>query len=137
MQSNAARIGVLAALAAAAVVLFIVLSGDDSGDSGDEVTSAATTTETVAGASAETIRVRNGEPVGGVREIEVTRGDRVRFTVESDVAEEVHVHGYDLSKDVAAGGSVTFDFPADLDGVFEVELEGTATQIIELTVQPG
>ena len=35
-----------------------------------------------------------------------------------------------------AGGTVEFDFPADIEGVFEVELESSATQIAELTVNP-
>ena len=40
----------------------------------------------------------------------------------SDVADEVHVHFNDDEKDVAAGGTVTFDFTADKPGVYEVEL---------------
>ena len=34
-----------------------------------------------------------------------------------------------MSKDVEAGGSVRFQFKADIEGVFEVELEETHTQI--------
>jgi len=29
------------------------------------------------------------------------------------------------------------EFPADIEGVFEVELEESATEIAELTVNPG
>ena len=39
-------------------------------------------------------------------------------------------------KDVAAGGSVSFDFPADIEGIFEAELEGREEQIAELRVNP-
>jgi len=46
------------------------------------------------------------------------------------------VHGYDIPKDVKAGGSVSFNFPADLEGVFEVELESRKEQIAELRVNP-
>ncbi len=60
----------------------------------------------------------------------------MRFRVRSDVAEEVHVHGYDIAKDVAAGGSVTFSFDADIDGKFEIELEHAGLQIASLTVAP-
>jgi hypothetical protein len=83
-----------------------------------------------------TIVVRNGEPVGGVRELEYSAGDQVRFQVESDVADEVHVHGYDLMEDVSAGGKVAFDFAAEIEGIFEVELEGRKEQIAELRVNP-
>lgn len=86
--------------------------------------------------SVKTIVVRNGEPAGGVAELTYTAGDEVRFEVRSDVADEVHVHGYDLSKDVAAGGTVSFAFPADLEGIFEVELEERVEQIAELRVNP-
>ena len=56
--------------------------------------------------------------------------------MDSDVSDEVHVHGYDIMKDVEAGGSVSFDFPATIEGVFEAELEGRKEQILELTVNP-
>ncbi len=89
-----------------------------------------------ASASVPTVVVRNGEPVGGVKELDYNAGDEVRFEVESDVADEVHVHGYDLMEDVPAGGTVSFDFPADIEGIFEVELEGRKEQIAELRVNP-
>jgi hypothetical protein len=88
------------------------------------------------GSSIETIVIRGGRPVGGVRELEYSSGDEIAFRVRSDVADEVHVHGYDLSKDVRAGGSVAFSFAADLEGIFEVELEERGEQIAELRVNP-
>jgi hypothetical protein len=85
---------------------------------------------------ATTIVVKNGEPVDGVQELEYNAGDQISFTVDSDVADEIHVHGYDLMKDVPAGGSVSFSFPAEIEGIFEVELEGRKEQIAELRVNP-
>jgi hypothetical protein len=82
------------------------------------------------------IVIKNGRPVGGIAKITVNKGDRVRFDVTSDVADEVHVHGYDFHKDVAKGGTVSFDFPAKIDGEFEAELEGRKEQIVALTVNP-
>jgi hypothetical protein len=83
------------------------------------------------------VTVRNGKPVGGIKKLEYTKGDQVRFRVSSDVADEIHVHGYDFHKKVPAGGSVSFSFPAKIDGVFVVELEGRAEQIAELRVKPA
>ena len=77
-----------------------------------------------------------GKPVGGVAEISVEAGDDVRFRVSSPVADEVHVHGYDIEKEVPAGGTATFDFPADIEGLFEVELHHGEEQIAELRVNP-
>lgn len=91
---------------------------------------------TAAGAGATTIVVREGEPVGGVAELEYDAGEEVRFAVRSDTAEEIHVHGYDLSKDVPAGGTVRFAFPAEIEGIFEIELEELGVQIAELQVNP-
>ena len=88
------------------------------------------------GGQVPTVVIRHGEPVGGVKELEYSAGDQIRFEVESDVADEVHVHGYDLMKDVPAGGTVSFDFPAELEGIFEAELEGRKEQILELRVNP-
>lgn len=83
-----------------------------------------------------TIVVKGGQPVGGIRDLRYKKGDRIHFEVRSDVADEIHVHGYDLMKDVAAGGSASFDFPASIEGVFEAELEGRNEQIAEIRVNP-
>jgi hypothetical protein len=110
-----------------------VNSTPQTGGAGDKE---ATSGDGTAEKSTPTIVVRNGEPVGGVQELEYGAGEQARFTVRSDVADEIHVHGYDLMKDVAAGGSVSFSFPADIEGIFEVELEGRQEQIAELRVNP-
>ena len=109
-----------------AVVLLVVLK---SGSSESTETSDASGTVPV-------IVVRDGKPAGGIRDLTYNEGEPVRFEVRSDVSDEVHVHGYDLMKDVKAGGSVRFDFPATIEGVFEAELEGHKEQIIQLTVNP-
>ncbi|MCW2996960.1 MAG: hypothetical protein JWN65_509 [Solirubrobacterales bacterium] len=82
------------------------------------------------------VTVRGGKPVGGIKKLNVAKGDAIRFTVKSDVADEVHVHGYDIKKDVKPGKSVTFAFKAGIDGIFEVELEGAHEQIASLKVSP-
>jgi hypothetical protein len=153
---------VLAIVAVAvAAVLFVVLRDDDSEES-EPTTTVATTTETGGSAPSggngggggqgngssrneqpppkpevPTIVVRGGDPVGGVEELSFSHGDDIRFKVESDQAWEIHFHGYDVAKEVSAGGSVAFNVPAELEGVFEVEVEETATQIAEITVNPS
>jgi len=73
---------------------------------------------------------------GAPQRHEYDAGDQIRFEVESDVADEVHVHGYELMQDVPAGGTVSFDFPAEIEGIFEAELEGRKEQIAEIRVNP-
>ena len=149
MQSNGTRIvALLVALAAVIALFFAFKGGDDDGDS-TTATEATTTSTSVqdggdkakepdkpAEPAVPVIKIVDGQPQGGVADLEFDKGDDVRFVVDSDTADEVHVHGYDIGEDVAAGGKVEFDFPADIDGVFEVELETSATQIAELTVNP-
>ena len=60
----------------------------------------------------------------------------MRFRVRSSKDEEVHIHGYDIKKDVKAGQTARVSFKASIDGIFEIEFEGSATQIAELRVDP-
>jgi hypothetical protein len=124
MQSRAARLTIGGVVIVVVVVLFIVLKGNN--DNSDTESSGIAT-----------IKVVNGQPVGGVSDLTFTEGDDIRFRVDSDVSDEVHFHGYDIGKDVDAGGSVTFDVPATITGKFEVELESRVTQLAEITVNPS
>jgi hypothetical protein len=66
----------------------------------------------------------------------VAKGDEIRFEVSSDIDDEVHVHGYDVTKPVAAGNTVSFEIPATIEGVFEAESHHGAATIAEITVNP-
>jgi len=121
---------------AAVVVLFIVFAGGDDNNDSSSSTSTSTSTTAAPKPAVQAIVVSGGKPVGGVKRLSYNNGDQVRFSVQSDIADEIHVHGYDLMKDVPAGGSVSFSFPAKIEGVFEVELEGRKEQIAELRVSP-
>jgi hypothetical protein len=83
-----------------------------------------------------TITVEGGKPNGGVQELKVKKNGQVHLTVNSDTADEVHVHGYNFMKDVEKGGSVKFDFKANIDGRFEIELENAKEQLADLSVEP-
>jgi hypothetical protein len=83
-----------------------------------------------------TVTVKNGKPVGGIKRLTFKHNDQLVFVVKSDVADEVHFHGYDIGKDVEAGGSVKFNTKANIEGRFEVELENRKEQIAEVEVTP-
>jgi hypothetical protein len=83
-----------------------------------------------------TITVENGKPKGGVQDLKVKKGGSVHLVVKSDTADEVHIHGYDLHKDVTKGATVTFDFPAKIDGGFIIELEDAKQTLANLAVEP-
>lgn len=84
-----------------------------------------------------TVRVEGGRPRGGARTLTFVKGEPIRLRIVSDTADEVHVHGYDLSKDVRAGGSVRFRFKATIEGRFEIELENAGTLLATLEVTPS
>jgi hypothetical protein len=72
---------------------------------------------------------------GGPKRFTIKKGRKVVLVVRSAIADEVHVHGYDLKKDVRAGGTVRIPFTAKIAGRFEVELENLGLPIAELTVK--
>jgi hypothetical protein len=128
MNTRTAIIG--AGLVVVAVALFIVLGGG-SGDSSDS------SSATDAGKVPTVVVDEEGHPVGGIQELVYRKGDRIHFKVKVPFEEEVHLHGYDVAKEVPkGGGTVTYDLPADIEGVFEAELEGHKEQIVELKVEP-
>jgi hypothetical protein len=146
-MSTGARLGILAGIIVVAIVVLVIANGggDDNNNTSSATTTAASTSTTdntgttqaqPAGPPAYTVTVKNAKPVGGIKKIEVNKGDQVKLVVKSDTADEIHVHGYDFMKDVDAGGSVTFNFKANIDGAFEIELEDHKQQIAELAVQP-
>ena len=82
------------------------------------------------------VNVRGGVPAGGIVRESAGKGDRVVLVVTSDVSDHVHVHGYDLMRDVGPGKRARIAFRATLPGRFEVELEDRGVQIALLTVNP-
>jgi hypothetical protein len=127
MQSRTARLGLLAAVIVAAVVLFIVLKNDNSNESSDT------------SKGLQVLTVDNGQPVGGVKKLTYNKGDQVQLEVRlNQPEEEVHVHGYEIEKP-AEHSPVRLSFPANIDGVFEIEvhrLDKMEGPIAELHVNP-
>jgi FtsP/CotA-like multicopper oxidase with cupredoxin domain len=127
MQSRGVRLGLLAAVIVAAVVLFIVLKNNNSSESSDTAK------------GLQVLTVNNGQPVGGVKKLTYNKGDQVQLEVRlNQPEEEIHVHGYEIEKP-AQHSPVRLSFPANLDGVFEIEvhrLDKTEGPIAELHVNP-
>jgi hypothetical protein len=153
--SNLQRLAIVVGAIVVLVVAYVVISGGDdekrsdstqpaasqpastqSTDTGSDTSGTETATEPAAPPAPPTVRVVDAKPQGGIKKLSFDKGDQIRFRVVSDTADEIHVHGYDLMKDVAKGGSVTFSFKGSIDGRFVVELEDHGEQIAELDVQP-
>ena len=84
------------------------------------------------------MRVRGGKPVGGLKTIRAKKGERVRIRVSS--------HRHDRTRSTCTATTSTrtsqadrparFAFEANAEGIFEIELHGTGTQIAKLVVEP-
>ncbi len=77
----------------------------------------------------------NGDITGVDGRVEVKLGQTIMLSVASDIAEHVHVHGYDLFADVGPDKDGTLMFVADVPGVFEIEFEDSGVLITELEVR--
>lgn len=121
--------------------------GGDDGESAATTTETTTTSETTT-TTTETTRppppgpteirivVVDGAPKGGIVREKVEKNDRVVLIVRSDVPDHVHLHGYDIMRDVAPGKPARLPFKATIPGRFEVELEDRGVQIADITVTP-
>ena len=131
------------------VSLYFALSpgGDDNAapttPTAAQTTTAATTTEaqvtTTAPAEPQAVQISvsvPGDKAPTVKHFTIKQGSQVVFVVKSELADEVHLHGYDLSADVAPGEPATIRFKANAPGLFEAELESRSLPIAELEVRP-
>jgi hypothetical protein len=120
--STGQRLGILGAIVVAAVIAIVVLSGGSSNN--------APKTANV------TIDVKNAKPVGGVKKIKLGQGGTLTLKVNSDTADEIHVHATDQHQDVKKGGSITLVIKPTGTGNSEIELENHKQQLAELTIEP-
>jgi hypothetical protein len=142
---------VSAAVVVAALAFILLRPSDDSSDQSSSKSQTQTQTRTSTGATTAAAptpsakprprsvraRIYGGKPAGGIAHLTVKKGEAVVVNVTSpNTTDEVHVHGYDLHGDLAPGEPVKIAFKAKIEGIFEVELEGSKTQIIELKVEP-
>lgn len=119
-----------------------------SSDSGGTTTSSPSSSSTSSGSSNSSntsssssangivveVTVAGGAVHGGLQRKTIPVGSAVVLRVTSDVADEVHLHGYDLKQDVEAGSTAEISFTADIPGVFEAELENAGLKLVELEV---
>ncbi len=146
------RLLIAAAGIAVAVVLFVVLRPGDDDDSASPPPPNPPTTPTTVSTQPPPppttpkpkppalvqvpIVVRGGRPVGGIRRVTVAKNRQVVLLVRADTSDHVHLHGYDVMRDVAPGAPARLRFRATIPGRFEVELEDSGLQIADVTVKP-
>jgi hypothetical protein len=80
------------------------------------------------------VQVTGGRVTGDTGRVPVAAGEHVTLVITSDVADEVHLHGYDLETRLSPGQPAELSFDATVPGVFEVELHDAGTQLLSLQV---
>ena len=153
-MSRAQRLGLLALAVAVAAAAFVIVGTGGSDDDETGTSSTAPVADTAQsptgtapsappppGPTVERVRLKDLAPVGGVRRIEAAKGDTVRFEVTADADDEIHLHGYDLYREVTPGKPARFVIKADIEGVFDIESHeaehsGKDALIAKLVVEP-
>ena len=91
------------------------------------------------GPAADALRERTIQlavEAGAMSPDEVGEGDRVKRLLTSDELIEVHLHGYDLEREIEPGETTTLSFEADLTGRFEIKGHESEEVLGVLLVQP-
>jgi hypothetical protein len=129
MQSRKITALLALVVVAVAVALFIVLSGGSDSEGGAN--------------RSFNLEFAHDKAVGGAQDISATQGDHLTVSLMTDEPAELHIHGYELSKDVDAGSTGSIKFTADTTGEFEVEAhpvvhgeEGEGVELAMLQVNP-
>jgi FtsP/CotA-like multicopper oxidase with cupredoxin domain len=144
-----------AAIIVACVVLavggfFIARGSSDDGSSSSSDSADTTTTEngspsttsavakpSAPGVTRVALRAKGGQPVGGTKKISIKAGEPLKITVVSDTADEAHLHGYDVEKELQPNRPALFNLPkTNLQGVFELELHHSGAVLAKLEVNP-
>ena len=82
------------------------------------------------------VSASGGTVEGGPGRWKVSQGDKVVITITSDVADEAHLHGYDVKRDLEPATPTELEVTADIAGVYELELEEAALPLGQLEVSP-
>ena len=68
------------------------------------------------------LRIEGGEVADGVRTLRVTEGDRVRLRWTADAPTILHLHGYDIEREVARDRVTEMQLEAYATGRFPIEV---------------
>lgn len=141
----------MAALSALGLLMLTSCGTDGSGNGASRPATAATpdrpSPSQTTGSSASTptkpqpagptfqIAYANGKVTGDTGRLKVKVGTKVSIRVRSDVADVIHLHGYDVTSEVPAGGAGLVSFAARIPGVFSLELEKLGKELAKVQVQ--
>jgi hypothetical protein len=138
-----------------AVIVFLFVANDDTADQESETTPSVETSaaptdngekpgsdkpqkpEEPEEPEVPQLEIRDGAPVGGPLEVDVTVGDELRIDITTDAPDELHLHTYDVYLDIVPGKPNELVVEnADIEGVIELESHSTGALLAEISVVP-
>ena len=82
------------------------------------------------------ITIKNGEIVSGEKTVSVIQGENIMIELTTDVEDEIHLHGYDISVRITPHDPAVLQFTADKTGRFSYELEHAGIELGAIEVNP-
>ncbi|MGW1346906.1 cupredoxin domain-containing protein [Kribbella sp. NPDC002412] len=80
------------------------------------------------------VSIAGGKVSTGSAVVKAKPGQTVRINAVSDVADSLHVHGYDKTLDLKPGKPGSLEFATSTKGIFEVETHETGKLLFKLQV---
>lgn len=80
------------------------------------------------------VTLKNDKVTPSASRVDVKLGTTVRFTVDSDRFDVLHVHGYDKKVNAVPGKKATLTLTADQTGKFDVEFHEADKLVYQLLV---
>jgi FtsP/CotA-like multicopper oxidase with cupredoxin domain len=151
------RLGLIVAVVVIAVVAFVIAKpGDDDSTTGNQAGGGNSQTTTTAGGGDTTntgpskppapevtrIAIKGNGVQGGMKTIQVKKGEQVRIVVTVDKPHTLHLHGFNIEKEAAPGKPARFAFKANIEGEFELESHtwedaGLEAGVAKVRVEPA
>ena len=144
------RLGLVVAALVVAVVAFVVLGSEDTDEKADDpvaerpktVREPTATAESAPAPPPDEVVLKGGRPEGGAGKVTVKKGDLVRLVVSSDKPDDIHLHGYDVTRKARPGKPARFRLRANVEGQFEIESHvaedaGEEALVATLVVEPA
>ncbi len=80
--------------------------------------------------------VRDGRRSAGPERVVASVDDRLLLRVRSNRPDQLHVHGYEIARELPAGEQVEIALPLTQSGRFDIELHHAHQLLAVLEVQP-
>jgi plastocyanin len=82
-----------------------------------------------------TVTVTGSRVTPAPRTVDLAVGETMTLTVTSDHADQLHVHGFDIEKELPAGTPVSVELTGESPGVYEVETHHPELRLLKIAVR--